>query len=127
LTASTKITGDRGEDLATQFLQAGGYEILDRNWRHGRHGEIDIVARREGMLVFAEVKRSRWQGETHPELRVDHRKQIKLAQLAQAYLGLHTCYFETIRFDIIAVKEQQGREVIEHLENAFWPPDGWDQ
>jgi putative endonuclease len=127
LTSSTKNTGDRGEDLAVQFLQTGGYEILDRNWRHGRQGEIDIVTRRESVLVFAEVKRSRWEGDAHPEFRVDHRKQIKLAQLAQVYLSLHPCYFESIRFDIIAVKNHHGREVIEHIENAFWPPDGWDR
>lgn len=127
MTSSTKAVGNRGEDLATQFLASGGYEILHRNWRCGRSGEIDIVARKAGVLVFCEVKRSCWEGEAHPELRVDHTKQVRLSRLAQNYIVQHPCFFEAVRFDIIAVTSRQGRDVIEHLENAFWPPDGWDQ
>jgi putative endonuclease len=127
LTSSTKTTGDRGEDSAVQFLQAHGFEILHRNWRYSRLGELDIVARTNGVLIFCEVKRSVFDGESHPELRVDHRKQSKLAQLAQVYLCQNPCFFESIRFDIIAVKNHHGREVIEHIENAFWPLDGWDR
>lgn len=127
MASTTKTTGDRGEDLAARFLQAGGYSILQRNWRLGRWGEIDIVARKEGVLVFCEVKRSVWDGESHPELRVDRRKQVKLANLAQNYIASHPCYFESVRFDVIAVTSHQGRDVIRHIENAFWPPEGWDR
>jgi putative endonuclease len=127
MTFSTKQTGDKGEDLAVQFLKNNGYDILNRNWRWGRSGEIDVVARKGGILVFCEVKMSTFAGDAHPELRVDHRKQMNLSKLAQAYMIQNPCYFDSVRFDIIAVKPHHGRDMIEHFENAFWPPEGWDR
>jgi len=122
---SKKTARDRGEDLAAQYLQSKGYTILERNWRR-RFGEIDIVALKEGVMVFCEVKRSRFSGPSHPEIRVDLKKQFKLARLARAYLATDPPNVESCRFDIIAVKTIQGRDVIEHIENAFFPPDDWD-
>jgi len=51
-------TGNYGEDLACKFLKKQGYKILERNYRI-RGGEIDIVAKNGGALVFVEVK-TRW-------------------------------------------------------------------
>jgi len=118
--------GDYGEDLAVQYLQNKGYEIVARNFRK-RFGEVDIIARMGGVLVFCEVKRSRFPGNTNPELRVDHKKQIKLARTAQAFLIDYKDPFEEIRFDIIAIETHEGRSTVRHIENAFWPPDGWDE
>ena len=123
---STKESGDRGEDIATQFLVNNGFTIIERNFRK-RFAEIDIIARKGDELVFCEVKRSNYSGESHPELRVDYKKQIKLARGASAYLAEHEIQFDSVRFDVITVKVHQGREVVEHIENAFWPPDGWDE
>ncbi len=47
--------GKWGEDVAVNYLQENGFEILARNWRH-EHKEIDIIAQREGKLYFVEVK-----------------------------------------------------------------------
>ena len=47
--------GDRGEDVALNYLKNQGYEILDRNWQR-KWGEIDIVARENNEIVFLEVK-----------------------------------------------------------------------
>ena len=118
--------GDGGEDLAAEYLLRQGYVILERNYRK-RFGEIDIIAEKDGVLVFCEVKRSRFGGESHPELRVNTAKQKKLARCAYAFLAEHLLDFEACRFDILSVKQHQGREIIEHIENAFWPPDGWDE
>ncbi|RJP72914.1 MAG: YraN family protein [Candidatus Zixiibacteriota bacterium] len=120
MTCSTKAAGNRGEELAAQFLQARGFTILDRNWRQ-RWGELDLVAARDGLLVFCEVKASRFEGDCHPELRVDFPKQRTLTRLARAWLAGHDGDWTQSRFDVIAVKIVQGREVVEHLENAFWP------
>lgn len=123
---SKKDVGNRGEKLAAEYLQKHGYTILQSNYRR-RFAEIDLVAFREGVLVFCEVKSSLYAGESHPEIRVDHKKQIKLAQCANAYLADDTPPYDTCRFDVIAVKTHRGRDVVEHIENAFWPPDGWDE
>lgn len=122
---SKKEVGNRGEDLAAQYLQIKGYQILARNWRQ-RTGELDLVALRQGVLVIGEVKSSRYAGEAHPEIRVDRRKQMQLARLARAYLAQNPATFHTVRFDVITIHAHQGREVIEHYENAFWPPEGWE-
>ena len=58
---STLTSGNKGEDLACEYLQKRGYKILERNYRI-RGGEIDIVARDGDTLVFVEVK-ARWSHE----------------------------------------------------------------
>jgi putative endonuclease len=52
---STKIVGNKGEELACQYLKKQGYLILERNFRI-RDGEIDIIAKDKNILVFVEVK-----------------------------------------------------------------------
>ena len=47
--------GKKGEDAAVRYLRQKGYEILERNWVYERY-EIDIIARDEEFIVFAEVK-----------------------------------------------------------------------
>ena len=47
--------GKWGEDIAANYMLEHGFEILERNWRHGRM-EIDIIAQKEGVLYFVEVK-----------------------------------------------------------------------
>lgn len=108
------------------YLASKGYEIIKCNFRQ-RFGEIDLIAQKDGVLAFCEVKRSRYRGRSSPELRVDRKKQIKLARCARAYLSECHPDFQTCRFDIITIKTRQGRDVIEHFENAFWPPEGWDE
>ena len=51
----SRSKGNQAEDLACDFLRNGGYEIIDRNV-HSRFGEIDIIALKEGVLHFVEVK-----------------------------------------------------------------------
>ncbi|MCB4743039.1 MAG: YraN family protein [Sulfurovum sp.] len=51
-----KIFGDTSEDLATRFLEQEGYIIIERNYFARKLGEIDIVAQKDGVLHFVEVK-----------------------------------------------------------------------
>ena len=61
MTKYNKTAGNKGEDLATEYLKRLGYQILERNFLI-RGGEIDIVAKDQEDLVFVEVK-SRWSHE----------------------------------------------------------------
>ena len=55
---TTKSFGDRGEDLAAQYLEKRGCRILERQFR-AKTGEIDIIAEDRGALLFIEVKTRR--------------------------------------------------------------------
>ena len=52
---NTKITGNKGEQTACEYLVQKGYAILGRNWRT-KTGEVDIIALKDEFIVFVEVK-----------------------------------------------------------------------
>lgn len=110
--------GRRGENEAARYLQGLGHEIVDKNVRT-RHGEIDLITRHKGTLVFVEVKARTSEEFAPPELSVDERKRRKLLELAQAYLSRLGEPVEC-RFDVLAVVlPDKGRPVIRHIQNAF--------
>ena len=78
-------TGRAGERAATEYLRRTGYEICALNWRQGRY-ELDIVACREGVLHFVEVKTRRSGSLTPPEAAVTQRKFRALSRAAACYL-----------------------------------------
>lgn len=80
--------GAAGEDRAVQHLRAGGYRILDRNWRCA-DGELDIVARRDTTVVVVEVKTRRTLDYGDPLAAVDARKLTRLWRLAHAWVAAH--------------------------------------
>jgi len=110
--------GKRGEELAAKFLIRKKYKILARNWRD-RGGEIDIVARDGGTLVFVEVKTRASDSFAQPVESVGYRKQDKLRRLAERYIAQQDLANCQARFDVISIIDQGGKPAIEHLENAF--------
>ncbi len=116
---STTTTGRKGEELATGFLHDLQYEILARNYRWAR-GEIDIVARKAGVLVFVEVKTASGKSFGEPETWVTPRKQKQIGLVAERYLQEHGIQDMDCRFDVIAVKVDPSSHSIKHIENAFW-------
>ena len=116
----TTGTGRLGEGMALRHLQERGYEILATNYRK-RFGEVDIVARWRGTIVFVEVKTRHSRRYGVPQEAVDERKQRQLARIAQDYLAAHHLENAPARFDVIAEtldpEEQPSR--IDHIDNAF--------
>ena len=112
--------GRLGEGMALRHLQERGYEILATNYRK-RFGEVDIVARWRGPIVFVEVKTRHSRRYGVPQEAVDERKQRQLARIAQDYLAAHHLENAPARFDVIAVtldrEDQPAR--IDHIDNAF--------
>jgi len=110
--------GKRGEDLACRELEKRGYCIVDRRFRT-RCGEIDIVARDAGVLVFVEVRaRSDCRFGT-PFESVTWRKRQRLSRMAAAYLGSKRLGHQACRFDVVAVVEREGGRTVELMKGAF--------
>ena len=114
-------SGPRGEDTAARFLEERGFRIVARNWRAGKAGEIDIVARDGGALVIVEVKTATGVGFGEPLSWVTPRKLRQLAALAELFVSQTTETFECVRFDVVAIRAGKGRPQITHLRDAFRP------
>ena len=110
--------GRRGEDLACAELEKRGYVIIDRRFRT-RCGELDIVARDGGVLVFVEVKARSGSNFGTPFESVTWKKRQRLSQMAASYLFIRRLAGVACRFDVVAVVERQGMQTIELLRGAF--------
>jgi putative endonuclease len=91
--------GRAGEDAAAGYLESLGYRILRRNLR-GPDGEIDILARDGGALVFVEVKARAGRSFGSALGAVDARKRRRIRALAADYLQFLPAHAE-VRFDVI--------------------------
>jgi putative endonuclease len=111
--------GKKGEDLAVEFFQEEGYEILERNW-HFKHIEIDIIARDKDQLVIAEVKTRSGNSYGEPSTAVDIQKQRSLIFAAERYIFSQNIDLD-VRFDIVSIIIDQGRTALEHIKEAFHP------
>ena len=99
---STTAKGRSAEDRAEEFLRRRGYEIIERNAR-STAGEIDLVARQGGDLVFIEVRSRADDSAGSAEATVDPLKQRRVARAAAAYLAERSPSFDTCRFDVVAI------------------------
>ena len=119
---SRRETGVFGELLALEYLVGKGYEVLECNYRT-RHGEIDLILREDGMLVFVEVKARRGTGFGDPLEAITPDKQARVRRMAEAYLARKgTAFvdgFEGIRFDAVGILVAHEANEIRHVEDAF--------
>ncbi len=99
-----KRLGSAGERLAAAWLEERGYRVLARNWRCP-YGELDLVAEREGELVFVEVKTRRGTRLGAPEEAVTAAKRRHLVASAVAYLDAADdgAAERPYRIDVVAV------------------------
>ena len=110
--------GRSGEELASSYLQAKGYEILARNYRFKR-AEIDIIAQLGKLLVFIEVKTRGSDRHGFPEEFVSTKKVNLFLLAADEYIYQHNWQHD-IRFDIISLTTTPSGEFnIHHVEDAF--------
>ncbi len=110
-------SGPKGEQLAEKFIAQKGYQIRARGFR-ALGGEIDLIAEKNDILIFVEVKTATTPHFEQPEARVTPAKQAQIIKVAQAYLHQHPDHAAP-RFDVIAVDLTQSRPAIRHYENAF--------
>jgi putative endonuclease len=117
--STTKPLGNWGEQRAAEFLEKLGYTILARNFRYG-HGEIDLIADDNGVLVFVEVKTQKSEAMGEAFTWVTRKKQRQIGRVALAYLTQNQIADRDCRFDVIAVAKDIGGVRIQHIVNAFW-------
>ncbi|WP_134047728.1 YraN family protein [Mycobacteroides franklinii] len=109
--------GTRGEDLAADYLRGDGYTVLDRNWRC-RHGEIDIIAARDELLVFVEVKTRTGHGFGTPAEAVTYTKLRRLRRLAGIWLATQSGSWSAVRIDVIEVRLGRTAPEITHIHGV---------
>jgi len=113
--------GNRGEELAKQYLINKGYTIIKSNW-HCPYGELDIIARKAETIVFVEVKTRHSSNTEAAFAGITADKQQKLIATAHAYLNTYEHHDETWRIDAIAIAlPTQQQPIIEHVEDVI----GW--
>jgi uncharacterized protein (TIGR00252 family) len=127
--------GRQGESLVVSQLQESGWRIVERNWRSGKHGEVDIIALDpDSILVFLEVKTRRTHDDAEPAARagfdsVHGLKQHRIMRLAMQFLTERCLTPEDLpcRFDVVVVhyhgplSDSGSPEIPEvtHVKNAF--------
>jgi len=100
--------GKLAEDFAVNLLNTNGYKVIDRNF-HSRFGEIDIIALKEDVLVFVEVK-ARWSLKFgKPEEAVTPSKLWKIGRTGEYYSLLHPDLPKKLRIDVVALEIDGGK------------------
>jgi putative endonuclease len=116
---SSKKKGDKGEDLAAQYLTEKGYSIREKNWIHERY-ELDLIAETLTHLVIVEVKTRYSDVYGEPWEAVNKAKRKKICKSGDAYIRQFNIEKEP-RFDIVSIIKMNGTCRITHIEDAFWP------
>ncbi|NUR65414.1 MAG: YraN family protein [Streptomyces sp.] len=118
--AQRSAMGRYGEDLAARRLADAGMTVLERNWRAGRTGEIDIVARDGDVLVVCEVKTRRAGIFQHPMAAVTPTKAQRLRGLAERWAQEHGgAPPGGVRIDLVGVAlPDRGAPVVEHARGV---------
>ncbi len=113
---SASAFGRAGEGLALAILEAEGWTILARNFKAGR-GEIDLVAMKEGILAFVEVKRWSRNGSLDLENSIDKGKIRRIIETSKIFLSKYRQYNgKKIRYDVFLLSPDRQPK---RYEGAF--------
>lgn len=110
--------GRLGEKLAADYLIQKGYKVLARNY-YTRYGEVDIICKKDDILVLVEVKTRQNLSYGEPEEAVTWRKINHLKKAAVIYLSQADVFYDEIRFDVISILIKEKQHEIKHIKNAF--------
>ena len=115
---NTKSIGNEGEYRAAKYLESKGFEIIGRNWRT-KLGEIDIIAVKNDILVFVEVKTLPNGTLDMIQRELNYQKRERIIKTSKRFLLKHREYNNSyVRFDVIVI-DMPGLEPVYHIENAF--------
>lgn len=114
---SKQNIGQKAEQLAANFLVSVGYEIVRTNYKFKNH-EIDLIARKDNILVFVEVKFRSNNGLGYPESMVSNNQKTSVRLAAIKFIEDEN-YLGPIRYDIIAITAAYPDDEIIHFQDAF--------
>ncbi|MDR1205572.1 MAG: YraN family protein [Peptococcaceae bacterium] len=117
---NNKEKGALAEEAAAKYLAGEGCRIVERNFRT-RLGEIDLIAEKEGVLVFVEVRSRREASRGLPQETVNQRKRQKIRRVATQYLKRHFDMERLCRFDVVGILLGNRDQVqsVEWIQDAF--------
>ncbi len=115
-----KSLGTWGEDCACSFLANQGFSIVARNIR-SPYGEIDILAQKDSLMVFVEVKTRSNTVNGFPEAAITDGKIKHMEESIQWYLSLHCDINDSWRVDVISVIGKPGSKQLPKIE--WWQND----
>ena len=98
--------GNRGEDFAAGILEDSGYRILERNYRSRSGEEIDIIATKDCVLHFIEVKTRTGIDFGYPAEAVTNTKITRIRRTAECYIGRRKAFWRNISFDVFEVMSE---------------------
>ena len=110
--------GKIGEDLALRKVKRLEYKVVAKNYRCPL-GEIDLIAKDRGCLVFIEIKTRKGKSVGYAKEAVDGRKRRQISKVALAYMKSNDCMDVKARFDVIAINIMGDQKEIEIITNAF--------
>ncbi len=113
-----KKLGNKGEEIAAQYLEGKGYQIIQRNY-HCRSGEIDIICKQARTLVFVEVKTRTSTSFGSPEEAITRTKRDHIRKAALEYIHQSSQPFLDMRFDVIGIMMEKDDPHINHVVGAF--------
>ncbi len=109
--------GKKGEELAYKYLLSNGYSILERNWRY-KHLEIDIIAKKNNVLHFIEVKTRKEKGLLSARESMSFKKKQNIMRAIEIYLNIHKLQYSA-QLDLIAITIDHKEEMtLEHIKNC---------
>ncbi len=113
-------TGRLGEREAAAYLEAAGYTIRERRY-HTRNGEIDIIAQKDNLIVFVEVKARRNLKYGAPFEAVRGSKSQRMLKVAKEYIYRKRLNEMGFRFDVISIMLNDKDQVqsLEHFTNTI--------
>ncbi|MBI4432903.1 MAG: YraN family protein [Candidatus Omnitrophica bacterium] len=116
---ASQALGTIGEELAAQYLSRRGYKILLKNYECDL-GEIDLVAKEKGALIFIEVKTRRSDFMGMPAESVTFHKRAQIVKCAQYYMKRYGIKDIPCRFDVVSIlMDAENGPLIELIQDAF--------
>lgn len=120
MSLQNKNLGNKGEDIAAEYLRSKGYQIIQRNFRAKRYGEVDIIAQKRKQLVFVEVKTRIGNQFGHPEEAVGSNKLHELRKMVDYFFNSHPKVKLSPQVDVVAItlNSDYSLQTFEHFENV---------